>query len=508
MRASERARDDHVQILTVWRRRQGMWHASRHITMRSAEKSKGIYQLPIAFGVVAVVSVGATLAAHQAGASIDEDTASLDINALPSVQHLMNARTQLRRVQRDADVLQRSGGRSLDATLAHAGRMRDEFQNEVRLAGETPEYPGEHEATAERLRPALKWLDDAMRELTDAARTGAPEERRAALHEDVDAAVEEVDHALAQLADINHAGAYAASADIARTRHTAAGVASALAGLSALVAMIASFFAIRAARRHTQALREAAESETRRAAELEVFGERVAHDLLSPLSAVTFALGAIDRQRPDPTTKETTTRARRALERARGMVHGILRFARSGARPASGACSSVAASVDAAVEETLSLEPDSPPTIRVEPFPDCDVACDAATLGVMTSNLLGNAAKHSIDAPVREIVVRVRSSETRVRVEIDDNGPGIPAGFETAVFEPYVRAPGNDRPGLGLGLATVKRIADAHGGKVGVSRKRGGGSVFWFELPRVTPMVESQRDSLPSEAAADARALH
>jgi signal transduction histidine kinase len=52
------------------------------------------------------------------------------------------------------------------------------------------------------------------------------------------------------------------------------------------------------------------------------------------------------------------------------------------------------------------------------------------------------------------------------------------------VFQPYVRAPGSHQPGIGLGLATVKRIAESHGGQVGLRAGTRRGACFWVELPR------------------------
>ena len=78
----------------------------------------------------------------------------------------------------------------------------------------------------------------------------------------------------------------------------------------------------------------------------------------------------------------------------------------------------------------------------------------ASDIGKETSDLLANALP---DAPIRRITVRALVEATRVHVEIEDTGPGVPPGFADVIFEPYKRAPGAGVPGLGLGLATVKR---------------------------------------------------
>jgi signal transduction histidine kinase len=113
------------------------------------------------------------------------------------------------------------------------------------------------------------------------------------------------------------------------------------------------------------------------------------------------------------------------------------------------------------------------------------------------ANVLGNAAKYTKDAAVRRITIRVRDLPGRARVEVEDTGPGIPAGLEQSIFQPYVRAPGVTAPGLGLGLATVQRFVDRHHGEAGV-RSTENGALFWFELPlaRGSNGPESERPVL------------
>ena len=102
----------------------------------------------------------------------------------------------------------------------------------------------------------------------------------------------------------------------------------------------------------------------------------------------------------------------------------------------------------------------------------------------MLGNLVDNAAKYVTGGtPPHRICVRGCIKGTRVRVEVHDNGPGVPPGSEELVFEPFRRLGNLREPGLGIGLATVKRIAEAYEGRVGVTSNHDRGSTFWFELP-------------------------
>ena len=78
----------------------------------------------------------------------------------------------------------------------------------------------------------------------------------------------------------------------------------------------------------------------------------------------------------------------------------------------------------------------------------------------------------------------MKARDAIVCVEIEDNGPGLPPGAEERVFEPFRRLAQSSQPGIGLGLATVKKLVEAYQGRVGVSSRLGRGSTFWFELPR------------------------
>ena len=122
----------------------------------------------------------------------------------------------------------------------------------------------------------------------------------------------------------------------------------------------------------------------------------------------------------------------------------------------------------------------------------CEVPAQLAPLSIdpmritqVLVNLLSNASKYS---PVQErILLTVEAPDGRaVRVSVADRGEGIPPAERENLFRRFVRLSASDAPqyGVGLGLSVVKAIVEEHGGEVGVDERPGGGSVFWFTLPR------------------------
>jgi len=112
------------------------------------------------------------------------------------------------------------------------------------------------------------------------------------------------------------------------------------------------------------------------------------------------------------------------------------------------------------------------------------VPADSRRIGQVLINLIANASKYS--GTSTRIDVTVRRRDDGVRLSVADRGPGLPAGGVNQLFVPYARAPEAGSAGIdgaGLGLAIVKSIVDLHSGTVGAYRRRGGGSIFWFELP-------------------------
>jgi two-component system phosphate regulon sensor histidine kinase PhoR len=109
---------------------------------------------------------------------------------------------------------------------------------------------------------------------------------------------------------------------------------------------------------------------------------------------------------------------------------------------------------------------------------------DARAVEQILQNLLDNALKYS--DPEREIELRVSADDDFVRVDVADQGIGIPEADRARIFERFYRvdrARSRDQGGTGLGLSIVKHLVQASGGDVWVESSPGAGSTFAFTLP-------------------------
>jgi PAS domain S-box-containing protein len=106
---------------------------------------------------------------------------------------------------------------------------------------------------------------------------------------------------------------------------------------------------------------------------------------------------------------------------------------------------------------------------------------DATRIAQVLDNLLSNAAKYSPDGG--EIAVRVTAGATEARVEVSDQGIGIPADVIPQLFDRFYRVGEARVEGLGLGLHITRELIHAHGGRIEVESERGQGSRFTVILP-------------------------
>lgn len=114
------------------------------------------------------------------------------------------------------------------------------------------------------------------------------------------------------------------------------------------------------------------------------------------------------------------------------------------------------------------------------------VCADLALLRQLVDNLVGNAVKYTEAGHPPSITVCSREDDEPgwIRVDVADDGIGIPEGEEEAIFEEFRRGEAaGQTPGTGLGLALTRRIVLRHGGRIEARRNPAGGSTFSFTLP-------------------------
>jgi len=114
------------------------------------------------------------------------------------------------------------------------------------------------------------------------------------------------------------------------------------------------------------------------------------------------------------------------------------------------------------------------------------VSADRDRLTQIATNLVSNAIKFS--PPNTEVTLRTTGTAERVLVEVCDQGAGIPDDFKARIFERFAQNDASTtrrNDGTGLGLNISKRLVELHGGTIGFRDREGGGTIFYFEIPRV-----------------------
>jgi len=219
--------------------------------------------------------------------------------------------------------------------------------------------------------------------------------------------------------------------------------------------------------------------ERRREAELRDFAAVAAHDLREPLIAIQLMAGLLSRRHALGTTEqEMVASLIDGAQRGRGLVDGILEYARAGRDDASRDCvdcqqlvRDVLASLASQIERVSGR-------VKVGPLPMLEAS--GTGLHRVFQNLIANALKfHDGSAPV--VMVSATEHDAGWMFAVRDNGIGLPDG--SAIFEMFTRGRG-DHEGSGIGLATCRRIVEGHGGQIWAEPNATAGSTFMFTLPR------------------------
>ncbi len=207
------------------------------------------------------------------------------------------------------------------------------------------------------------------------------------------------------------------------------------------------------------------------------FAGQVSHDLKNPLTSISLSLESLELEVTDPYQVDTVARARRGVDRMTAMIGGLLDFAAQGAAPGDDLVD-LGAELDAALDDLAGRVDRAHVAVGTLPT----VCGDGPQLRSVLMNLVDNAAKFSPAGAAPDIEVHSVALDKHHRIEVRDRGRGIPTDQHERIFAPLARLD-KTVDGSGIGLATCRRIVEAHGGAMGVEDRSGGGSVFWFDLP-------------------------
>ncbi len=436
--------------------------------------------LPLAFAAVVSSFVVSNIVVQRSSADVGHDAEEIVRNTAPSIETLARVRRHVLECELALWHLvhapeQGDANAELDAALAAA-------EQELRAYLELDVGPGERQLL---LAMQEAWVDfeKSVERARELVAEGRVEGARAAFSKNVEPARRRVLDVATRVIEHNAIAGRGLAEEIRETRRDAARLAKALNAVCVVLAAAVGYLLYRqAAVRRALSDAHSSDLETR-AAELEAFAGRVAHDIRNPLTSARLAAQIIERRDAEPAVREASERITRSLSRAEAITSALLDFARSGAKPDPGARTDTRSVVEEVVAELSPEARRQGIEVRVEAAPDVLVAASTGVYLSLLGNLVRNAIKYMGSAPVRRIVVRVVDEGGTVRTEVTDTGPGIPADKLAKLFAPYFRAQSGPE-GLGLGLATVKRLVEAHGGDLGVRSEVGAGSTFWFSLPK------------------------
>lgn len=208
------------------------------------------------------------------------------------------------------------------------------------------------------------------------------------------------------------------------------------------------------------------------------------HDLRSPLMGIGMCLEAIKNSAQGgdiPMVVDDTQACIAVTTTLTEMIGTILDVSRLEAHAMP--IERVACDVGVIVEDGVARLREgarSPITVIVTPT---EVAWDRQLVARAVVNLVSNALKHACGKP---IFVRCIDHGTEVEIQVDDAGPGVPAGSQERIFEKFGSlGTGSDkRNASGLGLHFCKHVVMAHGGTIGVTSLAPTGARFWMRMPK------------------------
>lgn len=218
--------------------------------------------------------------------------------------------------------------------------------------------------------------------------------------------------------------------------------------------------------------------------ELEAFSYSVSHDLRAPLRAIDGFARILEEElegKLDDTSRNHIERIRRATQRMAHLIDALIELARLTRQSLHKETFDISDLALQVAEEIRAEEPER--KAEVEITRGLMVTADRTLVRVLLENLLRNAWKFSARQEVAKIAFRAERERERRVFCIADNGAGFDMAFAANLFRPFHRLhTATEFSGTGIGLATVQRIIQRHGGVIWAQSKPGEGARFYFTL--------------------------
>lgn len=215
----------------------------------------------------------------------------------------------------------------------------------------------------------------------------------------------------------------------------------------------------------------------------------VSHDLRSPLTTVSGLLTLLNAGAWGELSEEAQQKVGTAeadIHRLIALTNDLLDTERlaSGKLELTFAEANITETIHEGVESVRTFAEQHHVKLEEPPASELTAEFDKDRIVQVLVNLLSNAVKYSpVDSKVS---VRYECDRQWLKVTIEDQGRGVPAEFQTIIFEKFQQVTESDareKGGKGLGLSICKTIVIQHGGTIGVESENGDGSKFWFRIP-------------------------
>lgn len=218
--------------------------------------------------------------------------------------------------------------------------------------------------------------------------------------------------------------------------------------------------------------------------ELEHFAAVASHDLQAPLHNISCFMGLLAKgykDQLDPQAQEYIKIAEETAVRAQNLIRSLLSYAKIDTEKKNRNSVKMNAIVEQALIDMRSQIDESCAKFICGVLPE--ISGDEIQLRRLMQNLISNAVKYRSERPL-EVSISAEENDSAWIFKVSDNGLGFDPKDKENIFDMFKRLHGESIPGVGIGLATCKKIMERHEGKIWAESEKGKGTVFYFSIPK------------------------